>query len=41
MTPGKVRSISLEPADPPAVPEVVSAVHDADWVVIRAGIVVH
>ena len=37
MTPGKVRSISLEPADPPAVPDVVSAVHDADWVVFGPG----
>src|SRR5215470_5028801 len=36
-TPGKVRSISLEPADPPAVPEAVSAVHDADWVVFGPG----
>jgi uncharacterized cofD-like protein len=36
-TPGKVRSISLEPVDPPAVPEVVSAVHDADWVVFGPG----
>jgi uncharacterized cofD-like protein len=36
-TPGTVRSISLEPVDPPAVPEVVSAVHDADWVVFGPG----
>jgi uncharacterized cofD-like protein len=36
-TPGKVRSISLEPSDPPAVPEAVSAVHDADWVVLGPG----
>ena len=36
-TPGKVRSISLEPADPPAVPEAVSAVHEADWVVFGPG----
>jgi uncharacterized cofD-like protein len=36
-TKGKVRSISLEPADPPAVPEAVSAVEDADWVVFGPG----
>jgi uncharacterized cofD-like protein len=36
-TPGKVRSISLEPPDPPAVPEAISAVHDADWVVFGPG----
>ena len=36
-TPGKVRSIALEPADPPAVPEAVSAVRDADWVVFGPG----
>jgi uncharacterized cofD-like protein len=36
-TKGKVRSISLEPADPPAVPEAVSAVADADWVVFGPG----
>ena len=36
-TPGKVRSISLEPSDPPAVPEAVSAVQDADWVVLGPG----
>ncbi|MBV9092444.1 MAG: uridine diphosphate-N-acetylglucosamine-binding protein YvcK [Streptosporangiaceae bacterium] len=37
MTPGQVRSISLEPADPPAVPEAVRAVLDADWVVFGPG----
>jgi len=36
-TKGKVRSISLEPADPPAVPEATSAVADADWVVFGPG----
>jgi len=36
-TPGEVRSISLLPADPPAVPEAVQAVHDADWVVFGPG----
>jgi uncharacterized cofD-like protein len=37
VTPGHVRSISLVPADPPAVPEAVSAVLDADWVVFGPG----
>jgi uncharacterized cofD-like protein len=37
VTPGRVRSISLVPADPPAVPEAVSAVHEADWVVFGPG----
>jgi uncharacterized cofD-like protein len=36
-TPGKVRSISLEPSDPPTVPEAVCAVQDADWVVLGPG----
>ncbi|HUN32713.1 MAG TPA: uridine diphosphate-N-acetylglucosamine-binding protein YvcK [Trebonia sp.] len=36
-TKGKVRSISLEPADPPAVPEATSAVAEADWVVFGPG----
>ncbi len=36
-TPGRVRSITLEPADPPAVPEAVAAVRDADWVVFGPG----
>jgi uncharacterized cofD-like protein len=36
-TPGKVRSISLQPADPPAVPEAVTAVRDANWVVYGPG----
>jgi uncharacterized cofD-like protein len=36
-TPGRVRSISLEPPDPPAVPEAVRAVLDADWVVFGPG----
>ena len=36
-TPGHVRSISLLPADPPAVPEAVAAVLDADWVVFGPG----
>ena len=37
VTPGKVRSISLLPADPPAVPEGVTAVLQADWVVFGPG----
>ncbi len=36
-TPGRVRSITLEPADPPAVPEAVDAVLDADWVIFGPG----
>jgi uncharacterized cofD-like protein len=36
-TPGQVRSITLVPADPPAVPEAVRAVLDADWVVLGPG----
>jgi uncharacterized cofD-like protein len=37
VTPGRVLSISLVPADPPAVPEAVSAVLEADWVVFGPG----
>jgi uncharacterized cofD-like protein len=36
-TPGEVRSITLLPADPPAVPEAVRAVLDADWVIFGPG----
>jgi uncharacterized cofD-like protein len=36
-TPGQVQSITLLPADPPAVPEAVRAVLDADWVVLGPG----
>ncbi|MBA3744922.1 uridine diphosphate-N-acetylglucosamine-binding protein YvcK [Sporichthya sp.] len=36
-TPGKVRDIALVPADPPACPEAVEAVHHADWVVFGPG----
>jgi uncharacterized cofD-like protein len=36
-TPGQVRSIRLVPPDPPAVPEAVRAVLDADWVVLGPG----
>ena len=31
VTPGRVQSISLLPADTPAVPEAVTAVLEADW----------
>ncbi len=37
LTPGQVRSITLLPPDPPAVPEAVRAVHEADWVVFGPG----
>ena len=36
-TRGTVRSIALEPADPPAAPATVAAVHAADWVVLGPG----
>ena len=36
-TPGQVRSITLLPPDPPAVPEAVRAVLDAEWVVFGPG----
>jgi uncharacterized cofD-like protein len=36
-TPGRVRSVSLIPADPPACPEAVAAVKAADWVVLGPG----
>ncbi|MGE5290285.1 MAG: gluconeogenesis factor YvcK family protein [Micromonosporaceae bacterium] len=37
VTPGRVRSISLVPAEPPACPEAVAAVHEADWIVLGPG----
>jgi uncharacterized cofD-like protein len=37
LTPGEVRSISVQPEDPPAVPEAVRAVLDADWVIFGPG----
>ncbi len=37
VTPGRVRSIELIPADPPTVPEAVSAILSADWVVFGPG----
>jgi uncharacterized cofD-like protein len=36
-TPGQVRSITLLPPDPPAVPEAVRAVLDADWIFFGPG----
>jgi uncharacterized cofD-like protein len=36
-TTGRVRSVSLIPADPPACPEAVTAVGEADWVVLGPG----
>ena len=36
-TPGRVRAISLIPENPPACPEAVRAVLDADWVVFGPG----
>lgn len=36
-TPGKVRSVSLVPPDPPACPEALAAIEDADWVVFGPG----
>ncbi len=37
LTPGEVQEVQLVPADPPAVPEAVQAVMDADWVVLGPG----
>ena len=37
LTPGEVRKVELVPSDPPAVPEAVEAVLDADWVVLGPG----
>src|SRR5690606_38282661 len=37
LTPGEVHSVHLVPNDPPAVPEAVEAVLDADWVVLGPG----
>lgn len=34
---GQVVSVRLEPSDPPACPEAVAAVRDADWVVVGPG----
>ena len=37
VTPGEVQSVRLLPQDPPAVPEAVAAVREADWVVLGPG----
>lgn len=34
---GDVVSVQLDPTDPPACPEVVEAIHEADWVVLGPG----
>jgi uncharacterized cofD-like protein len=36
-TAGRVRSVALDPANPPACPEAVAAVLDADWAVLGPG----
>ncbi|GAA0578633.1 gluconeogenesis factor YvcK family protein [Actinomadura livida] len=36
-TPGTVLGVSLVPADPPACPEALAAVEDADWIVFGPG----
>ncbi|MFF3562943.1 uridine diphosphate-N-acetylglucosamine-binding protein YvcK [Streptomyces sp. NPDC002574] len=37
LTPGEVMEVQLVPNDPPAVPEAVQSVLDADWVVLGPG----
>jgi len=37
MTTGRVRSVSLIPANPPACPDAVQAIGEADWVVLGPG----
>ncbi|MFI6297523.1 uridine diphosphate-N-acetylglucosamine-binding protein YvcK [Nonomuraea sp. NPDC050790] len=37
LTPGRVRAVSLVPEDPPARPEAIAAVREADWVVFGPG----
>ncbi|MFI8179863.1 uridine diphosphate-N-acetylglucosamine-binding protein YvcK [Actinacidiphila glaucinigra] len=37
LTPGEVQEVQLVPHDPPAVPEAVQSVLDADWVVLGPG----
>lgn len=37
VAPGRVRSVRLVPPDPPACPEAVAAVDEADWVVLGPG----
>jgi uncharacterized cofD-like protein len=36
-TGGRIRSVALEPADPAACPEAVTAIKEADWVVLGPG----
>lgn len=36
-TPGRVCSLALQPAEPPACPQALEAVRDADWVVLGPG----
>jgi uncharacterized cofD-like protein len=36
-TPGRVASITLEPANPPACAEAVAAIDEADWVILGPG----
>jgi len=36
-TSGQVVSVALEPNNPPACPEAIAAVHDADWIVLGPG----
>ena len=36
-TPGEVLSVRLLPENPPAVPEALAAIHEADWVVLGPG----
>ena len=36
-TPGQVAAVTLQPADPPASPEAVKAVEQADWIVFGPG----
>lgn len=36
-TPGDVRTIRLVPTDPPAAPQAVEALRDADWVILGPG----
>jgi len=36
-TPGRVCAVTLDPADPPATPDAIEAIHQADWVVLGPG----
>lgn len=36
-TTGEIRSLALEPADPPARPEAIAAISDADWITVGPG----